>query len=191
MRRIIIILLLLLSVVYSNAQTIEVHCPTSLSPFLTLQHFKAWDKASVFAFVDVPLYCGDVYGEVALDLNIVRFGSMTMTAHTELNMLLAKNYDIAALAGVCFAHPNFSVMAMYRKQFDKNTYQVTATWTTSYDRAVHFTGYIDVWDRFANAQPQLWVRLFKGLFVGTEVDIFYMFGDKISVTPTIGVKYDF
>lgn len=184
-------LLLLLSVTYSSAQSLEVHCPTSLKPFFTLQHFKSGNKASVFAFADIPLYRGDVYGEVALDLNIVRFGSMTLTAHTELNMLLAQHYDVAALVGVCLAHPNFSIMAMYRKQFDADTYQVTATWTTNYERTVHFTGYIDIWDRFANAQPQLWVRLYKGLFVGTEVDLFYMFGDKITVTPTIGVKYDF
>lgn len=191
MRRIIITLLLLLSVVYSNAQTIEVHCPTSLRPFLTLQHFKSWDKTSVFAFADIPLYRGDVYGEVALDLNIVRFGSMTLTAHTELNMLLAQHYDVAALVGVCLAHPNFSIMAMYRKQFDVDTYQVTATWTTNNERVVHFTGYIDVWGQFANAQPQLWIRLYKGLFIGAEVDMWYTFKEQLVATPTIGVKYDF
>lgn len=191
MRKLIILLLAVCISIAAKAQTIEVHCPSNLKPYMTLQHFKSWDKASVFVFADVPLHRGEVYGEAALDLNIVRFGDMTLSAHTELNMLLAKNYDVAALAGVCFAHPNFSIMAMYRKQFDVDTYQVTATWTTNNKRVVHFSGYIDVWDRFANAQPQLWVRLYKGLFVGTEIDLFYMFGDKITVTPTIGIKYDF
>lgn len=191
MRKLIILLLAVCISIAAKAQTIEVHCPSNLKPYMTLQHFKSWNKASVFAFADVPLYRGEVYGEVALDLNVVRLGSMTLSAHTELNVLLAQNYDVASLAGVCLSHPNFSIMVMYRKQFDMNTYQVTATWATSYDRAVHFSGYIDVWDRFANAQPQLWVRLYRGLFVGAEIDLFYMLKGKITMTPTIGVKYDF
>ena len=191
MRKLVILLLAVCISIAVKAQTIEVHCPSTIKPYMTFQHFKSWNKASVFAFADVPLYRGDVYGEAALDLNIVRFGDMALSAHTELNMLLAKNYDVAALAGVCLTHPNFSIMAMYRKQFDVDTYQVTATWTTNTERVVHFTGYIDVWGQFANAQPQLWIRLYKGLFIGAEVDMWYTFKEQFTATPTIGVKYDF
>jgi hypothetical protein len=191
MRKLIILLLAVCLSITAKAQTIEVHCPSTLTPYMTLQHFKARDKASVFAFADIPLNRGDVYSEVALDVNIVRLGSFTLSAHTEINLLLSQSYDVAALAGICLAHPYFSIMAMFRNQFDKSTYQVTATWNTDYERMVHFSGYIDVWDKFANAQPQLWIRAYKGLFIGAEVDMWYTFKEQFTATPTIGVKYDF
>lgn len=181
----------------------------------TLEMFKPDTFGSTFFFVDMDY---DMEGNKTASLSyfeIARYITLPIW-NRKLDATIQFNDGFAVwgplgqawLAG--FSYPiklgNFVVKTdlLYRSaQGSKSPdAQLTVAWYhLLWKERLCFTGFFDVWSQGTKGnkemvvlgEPQLWLRTWQNLSLGTELELSYNFlpGDEIQLFPTLGLKWDF
>lgn len=219
MKKIYLILSLLFTIVYVNAQTnVQLHYDFGKDRSLTstVENFTIDTYGSTYLFVDM-YYNIDAptmtYFEFVREL---QFWKAPLSLHIEYNgglNYISSNPDMqfsitnAYLIGgtYTYANDNFnittSVMYKYIKNNpNPNNFQLTSVWNWNINDKFAFNGFVDFWKEnklsyFGTnyvfiTEPVLWYNINKSLSVGSEVEISSNIDFVgMKVFPTLAIKY--